>query len=420
MTSTSVRRVTSPSPAPTGPRTTHAPAPRKASTPVAVRKLRRLQLAAVALILAFGALVVTALSISLNAAAHADESFTQYNRLADARVQALEVQQEANTWALTPTTAVRTQLDERLATLSTTLADAAGVADDRDRVVPLTGALVSYGMTLQNALNANGDASAAILAKADTQLSAELLEPLDAASTIAGDRLATDLNTNWLYWVIGGAVLAGGGLIAIMVALATASHRRVNLGVAAGVACALISAAVVAAVASSAASVATDFIGTDRASLDAVSTTRQQAHQARADELLAVGLKASGGTYLQRWTSGYTAAKSALGEVPRSTAAATKLTAYNAAHTKVVAAVNAANWSTAASTVLDAGGSTGAFTSLDTALNTLNANTRSPVSTAVSGVRTSTVGSIAGVIVLTLLGAGLAFWGVSRRIEEYR
>lgn len=420
MTSTPVTRTASATPTPVAARTGVAPAPRKATTPVAVRKLRRLQVAAVALILAFGALVVAALSISLNASDHADQSFTQYNRLADARVQALQVQQAANSWALTPTTAVRTELNDELATLSTTLADAAGVSDDRDRVVPLTGALVSYAMTLQNALNANGDASAAILAKADAQLSAELITPLEAATTAAGDRLATDLNTNWLYWVIGGAVLAGGGLIAIMVALARASHRRVNLGVAAAVACAVISAVVVGAVANGSAAVATDFTGSDRAGLDAVTTTRQQVHQARADELLAVGLKASGTTYQQRWTSGYTAARTAVAEVPKSSDAASKLTAYNAAHTKVVTASTSANWSTAASAALDAGGESGAFTALDLSLNTLNANTRSPVTKAVAGVRTSTVGSIAGVIVITLLGAGLAFWGVSRRIEEYR
>jgi len=399
---------------------TPAPVPRKPVTPLAVRRLRRLQVAAVALILAFGALVVTALSVSFAAAGHAQESLTQYNRLGDARVQALKVQQVANSWALTPTSAVRSQLDSQLATLATTLADAAGVADDRDRIVPMSGALVGYAMTLQNAVNANGEASAAILAKADSQLSAQLLEPLGAAATIAGDRVSTDLTTNWLYWVLGGALLAGAALVWIMVALARASHRRINLGVAAGVVCAVISAGLVALVASESASVAGDFTGSGRAGLDAVTTARQQVHQARADELLAVGLKASGATYQQRWSAGYTAARKALGDVPKSSDAAAKLTAYNSAHTRVVHASTAATWSTAATTALEAGGASGTFTAVDLSLNTLNANTRSPVTTAVSGVGNSTVGGIAGVIVLTLLGAGLAFWGVSRRVEEYR
>ena len=105
-----------------------APAPvpaRRRSAPSSVRRLRGLQLGAVALILAFGAFAITALALSLTAASHASQSLTQYYRLADAQVQALQVQQSANTWALTPTSAVRQQLDQRLGTLATTLADAA-------------------------------------------------------------------------------------------------------------------------------------------------------------------------------------------------------------------------------------------------------------------------------------------------------
>ncbi|MEZ5128375.1 MAG: hypothetical protein R2703_07735 [Micropruina glycogenica] len=137
-----------------------APAPvpaRRRSAPSSVRRLRGLQLGAVALILAFGAFAITALALSLTAASHASQSLTQYYRLADAQVQALQVQQSANTWALTPTSAVRQQLDQRLGTLATTLADAAAVSDDRgpcgaaDR---RSGELAA--MTLQDALNANG------------------------------------------------------------------------------------------------------------------------------------------------------------------------------------------------------------------------------------------------------------------------
>ncbi|MEZ5088755.1 MAG: hypothetical protein R2719_02980 [Micropruina sp.] len=101
--------------------------------------------------LAFGTLVVTALVMVLVATGGARESLVQYERLAQARENALKVQQAANLWALKPSAEVRAQVNERLGVVASNLADAAGVADDRARIVPLTGALVAYGMTLQDA-----------------------------------------------------------------------------------------------------------------------------------------------------------------------------------------------------------------------------------------------------------------------------
>ncbi len=42
------------------------------------------------------------------------------------------------------------------------------------------------------------------------------------------------------------------------------------------------------------------------------------------------------------------------------------------------------------------------------------------MTSSVTTLGTGVAGAIAGVIVFTLAGAGLTFWGVSRRIEEYR
>ncbi|MFT3862494.1 hypothetical protein [Micropruina sp.] len=403
------------------PRTSPPAPPRRASTPRSVRRLRRLQLAAVALLLAFGAFAITALAVSFNAAAHAAESLTQYHRLADARVQALRVQQSANAWALTPTTAVRDQLDDQLGTLATTLADAAGVADDRDRVVPLTGALVNYAMTLQNALNADGTSSAAIASKANDQLAIDLITPLEAATAAAGDRVASDLNTNWVYWVAGAAVLAVGALAAIGVALARASHRYLNIGVAAGLLCAVVSAVVVWSVAGAASSVAFDFTDSSRADLDNIAVARQQIHQARADELLAIGLQSDGGSYLTQWTAGYTAATSAVAEVTKSSKVTKALTTYNTAHTTVANLIAKSQWAQASNAAIGSSGAGAeAFANLDSALSTLNTTLRSPVISSVTGVGNAVISGIAGVILLTLAGAGLTFWGVARRIEEYR
>lgn len=196
----------------TGATSGKAATPGRRTTPRSVRRLRRLQTTAVVL-LTFGALVMTALGVSLSAATNAAESPTQYQRLGDARVQALAVQQAANTWAPTPTDAVRTSVTDRLTTLATKLADASAVDADRDRIVPLTGALVQYSMTLQDALNARGEASAALLAQADTQLSKQLLTPLESASAVAADRVAAELNDSWLGWTIAAFVVVAGGLI---------------------------------------------------------------------------------------------------------------------------------------------------------------------------------------------------------------
>ncbi len=391
---------------------------RRGAAPRSVRRLRRLQIAAVALLLAFGALVVTALAVQFNASSRAAESLAQYDRLANARIQALEVQQAANTWALTPTDAVRADVTDQLTSLATTLADASSVDTDRDRIVPLTGALVHYSMTLQDALNAKGTASAALLAKADTQLSDELLTPLTAARTAAGDRIAPELTAGWLPWVIGGLVVTAGGLIAISVALARASHRYVNPGVALALVSALASAAVLAALSTSASNVANDFTGSARAELDAAATIQQQLHQARADEVLAVGLQTAGTPYQTRWTSAYNAILSGVATLPDSTWSASVLKAYKATHDQVVSATGKAQWTTAASMVTDA--SAKAFTMIDTSLNTVRANLGGPVSTGLKSASDGAAAGIAGVIVFTLAGAGLVVWGVARRIEEYR
>jgi len=393
---------------------------RRSSTPRSVRRLRRLQLVAVALLLAFGALAVTALAVSYNAAVAATGSLSQYNRLADARIQALGVQQAANTWAVAPSAATRSQVGARLADLAGTLADATGNAEDRDRIVPLTGALVSYGMTLRDALNADGAASAAILAKADAQLATEILAPLETATAAAADRVAAELATNWLPLVIGGVILAGGGLAAVLVALARASHRYLNLGVAAGLLCALVSVAVVGATTSTASATAASFTGESRPDVDALTTARQHLHQARADELLAIGLKGVGTKYQERWTAGYDAGRKALAQVPESATALADLASYRSAHLLVTAATGKSQWDTAASVATGDGRAAQAFERLDTDLDRLNSSLRGPLNSRVGSVSSVIAAAIAGVLVLTLAGAALATWGVSRRIEEYR
>lgn len=395
------------------------PTPRR-GTPRSVRRLRRLQVVAVTLLLAFGALVVAGLAVQSGAAGRASASLAQYNRLAQAQVQALQVQQAANSWPLNPTTAVRTQVTTDLATLAGTLADASGISQDRETIAPLTAALVTYSMTLQDALNAKGTDSAALLAKADTQLSTELVQPLQAATAAAGDRVAAELTANWLYWAIGGFVLAGGGLIAVQVALARASHRYLNPGVALGLLTALASVVIMAFTAGSATTAANTFTSTTRPELDAVATARTALNQARADEVLSVALQAGGGSYRTGWDDAYSEALKALQGVDDSSTALSRLTSYAEAHKKVNAAIDAKDWATATSLVLASGTATEAFTAADTTLDTLSGSTSRPAAKQLMGVGDGVVQAIAGVVLLTLAGAALAVWGVSRRIEEYR
>ncbi len=385
-----------------------------------MRRLRRLRAGAVALLLVFGSLVVIALGVSYNSARAARDTLTQYNRLADAQVQALAVQQSANTWPLSPSSSLRESVQTQLGDLATTMADAASIADDRARVAPLTGALVRYGMTLQDALSVDGTASAALLAKADQQLNAELLTPLDAGKQVIGDRLATDLNTNWLLGIYLGAVVAAGGLAGILVLLARSSHRYLNVGVAAALVCALISVGVATAALGTASSTAAGFTASSRASLDNLATARRQLNQARADELLAIGLRGAGGTYQSRWTTGYDAARKALGGVPNSTSAQASLTAYNSAHNQVNAALAKSQWDQAAGLAVGNGAAGQAFSAADTTVSNLAKTVRDPLTSGVSSAADVIATAIAGVVVLTLAGAALATWGVSRRIEEYR
>ena len=404
----------------TGATSGKAATPGRRTTPRSVRRLRRLQTTAVVLLLTFGALVMTALGVSLSAATNAAESLTQYQRLGDARVQALAVQQAANTWALTPTDAVRTSVTDRLTTLATKLADASAVDADRDRIVPLTGALVQYSMTLQDALNARGEASAALLAQADTQLSKQLLTPLESASAVAADRVAAELNDSWLGWTIAAFVVVAGGLIFVLVLLARASHRYLNPAVALGLLAAVASMVVLTLTSGAATGAASDFTDSGRAQADAVTTVRQQVNQARADEILAVGLRSAGATYQQRWTTASTAARKSLKELSGTTAAVTNLDAYTTAHTQVTTALGKSQWDTAAGLVTGTGAAAKQFTSLDDAIATLDAGLHNTPRSQVYSVQTVIVVAMVGVIAFTVAGAWLAVWGVARRIEEYR
>ena len=393
---------------------------RRNAPPDSVRRLRRLQVAAVALLLVFGALVVTALAVAFNSAQAARETLTQYNRLADAQVQALAVQQTANTWPLSPSSQLRTSVQTQLGELATTLADAASLAEDRGRVVPLAGAVVSYGMTLQDALNADGTASAALLAKADEQLRTDILSPLDEARQVVGDRLVTDLNSNWMLGVYLGAVVVAGGLVAILVRLARLSHRYVNIGVAAGLICVLLSVGVAAGALGVASSTAAGFTATTRTNLDDLATARRQLNQGRADELLAIGLRSAGSSYLTRWDTEYAAARKALVAVPNSTSAQAALSSYNAAHKQVTSALGKSQWDQAAALAVGNGASGKTFDAADTAILQLADTVREPLTSGVAAAATTIAGAIGGVIVLILGGAALATWGVARRIEEYR
>lgn len=405
---------------------TPPPAPAQATatprrgTPRSVRRLRRLQVIAVALVVAFGALVVAGLAVQSSAAGHASASLAQYNRLTEARVQALQVQQAANTWALTPTAAVRAEVTSNLTTLATSLADASAVSEDRDTIAPLTAALVNYSMTLQDALNAKGTDSAALLAKADSALSADLLKPLGEAAAAAGDRVSSDLTANWLYWVIGGFVLAGGGLIAVQVALARASHRYLNPGVALGLVAALASVTVLAVTAGSATTAATSFSSTTRAELDAAATARTQLNQARADELLMIALQGGGASYRTRWNDAYSDARKAVQTISTRAKALSELTAYAEAHGEVVEAADHADWAGARSLLLGDGAAATAFDEAASSLAALASDAGGPAAESVGSVGEGVVVAIAGVVLLTLAGAALAVWGVARRIEEYR
>ena len=97
------------------------------------------------------------------------------------------------------------------------------------------------------------------------------------------------------------------------------------------------------------------------------------------------------------------------------------LLAYSTGHSTVANAIGKSQWAQAASAAVGSSAKAAtSFDDLDTKLTALATSTRQPVTSSVTSLGTGVAGAIAGVIVFTLAGAGLTFWGVSRRIEEYR
>ena len=133
----------------------------------------------------------------------------------------------------------------------------------------------------------------------------------------------------------------------------------------------------------------------------------------------AVGQR-TGTTYRTRWTAGFTAAGAAVAQVPDSTAAAAALRGYRTAHTDVVEALTAQKWGAAAGLVTGSGAAAIRFAAADDAVAELAGSTRDPVTSAVAAAGDRIALVIAAVVLLTLLSAALAAWGVARRIEEYR
>jgi hypothetical protein len=235
-------------------------------------------------------------------------------------------------------------------------------------------------------------------------------EKIDSAYTRAG------LAALWLGLV---AVIGFGVLIGAQVYLARRSRRILNVPLAAatvGLLVALIFAGGAMAVAQSRANKVRDG---GLANATALSTSRVAAFNAKSDESLTLINRGSGTASDKEWTEDFQAAKSAL---PRTSGAASPLVDYRTRHAEIRKLDLAGNWdrAVAEATASRPGSANAAFQ--DYAQQTEKALTAeaATVSSGLDKAGNALLPAGILVVIVGLLAAIGAWWGISLRLDEYR
>ncbi len=374
--------------------------PRSPST--TAQRLRRAQVVVVSALLVLG-IAATWLLLDLRAQlSAAPQLATQYQRLSAVEADLIEAGNRARLKTLGDSSAdVNAALNSAMSGLVGAAADRPA---DRAALVEIGADTARYGVAL-----ASGSAA---LAEADNLLTQTLIPQIDA---LRSELRAGTTTPSWSVHALVLSVVALLALTAIIVAsvdLARLSRRFLNIGVA----LAAIAVMVVASVGLSAVVEATTANGAARvtgfAEVAGLSDGQIALAQLRHSQTVAITTKSADGSTL----------KSQLAQVvglQNCGVATSTVSAVQKQYQTINAALEKSNWATA----------TQALTSAATMKNdnTLLAAvaTESTASLASSDAQSSTAlttvtRSAAVTAVLSVAGAIVAYWGVARRLKEYR
>lgn len=289
---------------------------------------------------------------------------------------------------------------------------------DRQVLEALGQAVADYtnAMTLARANNRQGfPVGAGYLNQGSTELRSAALPLVDALISANDDRARSGMTvTLWPFLLLAVTALALLTLVWVNQRLAARFRRRVNPGVALAGLAALVGLGF-ATVATFAQSTESSTVRTGSyAQAVAASDARSAGNDAKANEALRLVSRGSGKAYEQKWVA---AAKT----VTDTGVAGRQWSAYAAAHAKIVALDDGGDWdgAVAAATTAAGGSATADFTAFDDAAKAqVEARSNATTSALQGGLVVLLVAAAFG-FVLCLLAAGLAWRGVSQRLEEY-
>lgn len=373
------------------------------------RKLRQLQTAAVSAMLALGLISAIQLFDLRAQLASAPNITAQYAHLATVQTNLVEAGNFAALRSLGDSSA---DIEGRLDQASAELVQAAAQRPaDREILAQIGSVASNYGALLVRAQSSTNPVQA--LAKADAVLDNQILPKLESLrAALKSESTQRSWSFNSLV-LLAAAVAAAGVLIWSSVQLARRTHRLVNPGLVV----ALIITAVLGAISASAIS--------EAYSADAASRgTKFKQVSALADGELVLGelRRSQTRTTLTRAlpTNPVKEQKALLTKLSSNATLPTVETkAAVSAHRAVTTAVSKSSWSEATK-LLTAAETTATADSFAMTVQTLAAKAITASAQRPTEAANSLVAEAIFLPLLALGGAGLAFWGVSLRLREYR
>ncbi|GAB6901343.1 hypothetical protein [Kineosporia succinea] len=389
----------------------------------------RLRLIAIGAVLAvlFGAVVgAVALKARSDALSRASSSATHLLRLQGVQTNLAQADADSTNSFLQGGLESQAQRENYLSSMEAASKDLALAARhsqaDAEALGEVNAALNRYSgfVASARANNRQGlSVGASYLTTASDLLEADVIKPLEeraAADQRAVDDAFADAAT--YRWILVLAVVVGiGGLVAAQVAVTRHSHRYVNLPAAASTLVLVIALAGAAVAMTTAQSQAND-VRTDslRPALD-LSTSRVNAFQAKAQESLTLIEQGSATDEDPLWTPKFDAARDlATGE------GAQELDAYAEQHEKINALDVDGAWRSAVRQATSAAddSANAHFTKYDEVTQKQLESAEAKTTQDLAGAGDALVPTAIVLLIIGLLCAGGAYWGVSFRIDEYR
>jgi hypothetical protein len=408
-----------------------APAPRRGRSTPGTMRLVAILLVVVGL-LVVGASLQTFLGAD-DALARAEANATQLVRLQDIQTNLVRADADVtNAFLVGGLEPAESREDYTAATGTAvrqiTFAARAQPADG-EALAALSEQVQTYTGTIELARANNRQAlpvGAQYLRNASAGLRDDALPILAALISANEDRVDAELDAARGAALVLLTALAGlAGIVVAMVWLARRTHRYVNIPMAAGAVLLTVYLVVAAVTMAGLSSTVSDTRDGSYAAARALAEARIAAFDAKSTESLTLVARGSGAAFEEAWQESSRRVLDELGAADVWAPAAgldEDWQAYVAEHSDIRSADDGGDWDEAVSLATDRGEGTAnaAFAAFDTASAAALTDSGTDVTEALAGPRPATV---ALAVVGTLVGlavAALSWWGLARRIEEYR